>query len=126
MRWFIFVGAFVVAIAAWAALIPPGSAKQTSIEGRVQFVLQDAQGKPNGIALKDRTVVLFHSEALHDASPPSVGDLVSVRGYVVLHKPNLVFEQSAITDRGRIILDETQAPLPTGPYGFETRGDLSL
>jgi hypothetical protein len=113
-----------------AALIPPEGAKVTHLRGRVQFVLRDAQGKAAGIVLKDRSVVLFHPESLRDEKPPSVGDLVDVRGYYNLQNPNWVLQQAAITDlgtdQGRLILDETGTPNPVAPPDFEAPGRFTV
>jgi len=109
-----------------AALIPPEGAKVTHLRGRVQFVLRDAQGKPAGIVLKDRSVVLFHPESLRDARPPSVGDLVDIRGYYNLQNPNWVLQQAAIMDQGRLILDETGSPNPVEPPDFEAPGRFTV
>jgi hypothetical protein len=109
-----------------AALIPPEGAKVTHLRGRVQFVLRDALGKPAGIVLKDRSVVLFHPESLRDARPPSVGDLVDVRGYYNLQNPNWVLQQAAIMDQGRLILDEMGTPNPVEPPDFEAPGRFTV
>ena len=108
-----------------AAVIPPG-VKFASLRGRIQFVLRNAEGKPTGLVLRNRAVVLFSPESLHDASPPSLGDEVEVRGYSNLETPNQVFQQSIITEHGRLILDESSAPNPSAPPGFDAPARVSV
>jgi hypothetical protein len=101
-----------------AAVIPP-AVKLGSAHGRVQFVLRDAEGKPMGLVLQNRAVVVFSPEVLHDASPPSIGEEIQIRGYSNLGNPNQVFQQAIVTEHGRLIFDESAAPNPPISSGFE-------
>jgi hypothetical protein len=107
-----------------AAVIPP-AVKLRSSQGRVQFVLRDAEGKPTGLVLRNRAVVVFNPEVLHDASPPSIGEEIEIRGYSNLGNPNQVFQQAIVTEHGRLIFDESAAPNPPIASGFEAPARFS-
>lgn len=108
-----------------AALIPP-AVKVRNVSGRIQFLLRDAQGKPTGIVLRNRAVVLFNPESLHDASPLAVGDSVDVRGYPNMESPNTVIQQASITESGHLVLDEMASPNPPPPAGFDVPSRFSV
>jgi hypothetical protein len=88
------------------------------LSGTIDRLIYGLTALPEGILLRDHTLVKLASGAnagSQGAARLKAGDAVSVRGNLILSRPNHVLDRAVLTRNGQAIFDESTQAIPRAP-----------